>query len=118
MYEYKITDIRVVDGDTIEATVDLGFKCYIRRYIRLYDVDTWETKGPNKIKGKEAKKHLKELLNRFSLVVFISYKDKKGKYGRLLGTLWGQEEGMIEPMWNINAEMKAKYSKENKDVMF
>ena len=42
MYEYKARLLRVVDGDTIDAMVDLGFYVWVKQRIRLYGVDTWE----------------------------------------------------------------------------
>jgi len=88
MYVYNITNIRVIDGDTIEATLQLGLNISIRRKIRLYDVDTWEMRGVNKEKGKLAKKALKNYLKgREKSTSVQTIKDKSGKYGRLLGII-------------------------------
>lgn len=45
LYRYKLTVLRVVDGDTLCARIDLGFHTFIEEYIRLYDVDTPEIRG-------------------------------------------------------------------------
>ena len=108
MYEYKLSNIRVIDGDTIEATLDLGFKVYIRRTIRLVNVDAWEMRGPNKEKGKKAKAYLKSLIKNSNFYCLVSHKDKKGKYGRILGTLWLDNNGALR---NANEIMEYNFGK-------
>jgi len=90
MYNYKAKLMRVVDGDTIDAEIDLGFKIFIKERIRLMGIDTPESRTRNlaeKSWGKAAKYRLEELLAEadgdFTLVTKMQ---KKGKYGRILGT--------------------------------
>lgn len=89
-YIYNAEVIRVVDGDTVIANVDVGFDMWKRCNIRLYGINTPETRTRDlneKAKGLEAKDRLIELLleydNKFVL-------ESKGldKYGRSLGVLW------------------------------
>ena len=91
MYNYKATLMRVVDGDTIDAEIDLGFKVFIKERIRLMGIDTPESRTRNlaeKSWGKAASARLSELLaeadGKFTLVTKMQ---KKGKFGRILGTI-------------------------------
>ena len=91
MYEYKVKITRVVDGDTVDAEVDLGFDTFIKDRIRLMGLDTPESRTRNKKEkalGLAAKAYLKELLkeNKGDIILRTS-KEGKGKFGRRLGTL-------------------------------
>ena len=91
MYEYKVKITRVVDGDTVDAEVDLGFDTFIKDRIRLMGLDTPEARTRNKKEkalGLAAKAYLKELLkeNKGDIILRTS-KEGKGKFGRILGTL-------------------------------
>ena len=66
MFEYKAKTIRVVDGDTIDAYIDLGFKVVLKERIRLMGIDTPESRTRNlaeKSWGLAAKKRLEALLS-------------------------------------------------------
>jgi len=91
MYEYKAKLIRVVDGDTIDAEIDLGFKVYIKERIRFAGIDTPESRTRHKHEkswGLAAKCRVKDLLEyedaEFTLTTELQ---KKGKFGRILGTV-------------------------------
>jgi micrococcal nuclease len=87
-YSYKINVTRVIDGDTIDCLIDLGFKISIKSRIRLAGIDTPESRTSNKeekVYGLEAKERLECLLNE-SEVKLISH--GLGKFGRVLGTLY------------------------------
>ena len=91
MYEYKVKITRVVDGDTVDAEVDLGIDTFIKDRIRLMGLDTPESRTRNKKEkalGLAAKAYLKELLkeNKGDIILRTS-KEGKGKFGRILGTL-------------------------------
>lgn len=89
MYTYKAKLIRIVDGDTIDAEIDLGFDTIVRKRIRLYGINTPETKTKDmdeKAKGLSAKQRLTELLNNEFVVETIL--NKRGKYGRVLGVVY------------------------------
>jgi len=96
MYQYKAELIRVIDGDTVDAMIDCGFSTFKKERIRLYGINTPETRTRDlkeKEKGLAAKARLIELLkegdNKFIVETSI---DKKGKYGRLLGVLYKYPE--------------------------
>jgi micrococcal nuclease len=91
MYQYNTTVERVVDGDTIDGVIDLGFGIFIRERIRLNGIDTPETRTRNlfeKSWGLAAKERAIQLLekegNKF---ILISKFNAKGKYGRVLGEI-------------------------------
>ena len=93
MFEYKVIIRRVVDGDTVDVDIDLGFKMWIRdETVRLMGIDTPESRTSNKqekILGKASKEKLKELCatNKGNIVLRTS-KQGKGKFGRILGYLF------------------------------
>tara|TARA_B100000035_G_C21036674_1_gene571380 strand:- start:4639 stop:4992 length:354 start_codon:yes stop_codon:yes gene_type:complete len=101
MYTYKARLIRVIDGDTVDAEIDLGFDVFVRQRIRLYGINTPESRTTDlveKEKGLAAKQRLIELLPREFVVETIL--NKRGKYGRVLGVLKVQNED--ETLTNIN----------------
>lgn len=88
MYTYKAKLVRVIDGDTIDAEIDLGFNVLIRQRIRLYGIDTPEARTRDlveKEKGLAAKQRLTEILPKEFVVETVL--NKRGKYGRILGIL-------------------------------
>tara|TARA_R100001460_G_scaffold107966_1_gene157804 strand:+ start:5797 stop:6201 length:405 start_codon:yes stop_codon:yes gene_type:complete len=89
MYEYNATIIRVVDGDTVDVDIDLGFDNWIRNQrIRLYGVDTPECRTRNKAEkahGLLAKRYVQNTL-RLGEVYALRTREK-GKYGRYLGEI-------------------------------
>ena len=87
MYEYRATVDRVVDGDTIDFTIDLGFDIKIKERCRLYGVDTPEVRTRNKAekkRGLAAKARVLELLPEGSKCIIQTRYDRRGKYGRVL----------------------------------
>ena len=87
MYTYKAKLDRVVDGDTIDAHIDLGFDITIHKRIRLAGIDSPESRTRDleeKAKGLASKDKLVELLGEGD---FILESKEVGKYGRVLGTL-------------------------------
>ena len=92
MYEYKCKVVRVVDGDTVDVDIDLGFGVWLRKErVRIMGIDTPESRTRDKIEkafGLASKAKLKELLkNGAILKTQVSKKgeDMKGKFGRILG---------------------------------
>ena len=87
MYEYNVTLDRIVDGDTIDVNVDLGFTVWrAKQRVRLYGLDTWESRTRNlevKAKGLLAKAFTKQMVSEAAEIILISH--GKGKYGRILG---------------------------------
>ena len=91
MYEYSCTVERVVDGDTIDVTLDLGFDILYKSRVRLYGIDTPESRTRNldeKARGKLAKSFLEDAINNGKKVVIqTKLKDSRGKFGRVLGDI-------------------------------
>ncbi len=104
-YIYRGKLERVVDGDTIDALIDVGFDIWIKKRIRYSGIDTWESRTRNleeKAKGLEAKARNKELLEKVSSKsgYFRLKSHGVGKYGRVLGEIFIEDaEGK---QYNIN----------------
>ena len=89
MYEYKIKLYRVVDGDTVDAYIDLGFDVSVKKRIRFMGINTPESRTRDleeKAKGLAAKERVKELLEGCENIKLTS--QGVGKYGRCLGELF------------------------------
>ena len=105
MYTYKIKLDRVIDGDTIDAEIDLGFDISTKKRIRFMGINTPESRTRDleeKARGLAAKDRLKQLLEGANEIQLKSY--GVGKYGRCLGELHidivdGQEKLTME---NVN----------------
>ena len=89
MHEYNCTIKRVVDGDTVDVDIDLGFGIWIHNErVRLFGIDTPESRTRDleeKKAGLFAKKVVLHYLPEGSKQVLRTHKDKVGKYGRVLG---------------------------------
>ena len=98
MYEYRVkTVLAVVDGDTIDVEIDLGFDISITKRVRLAGIDTPESRTTNKeekVLGLEVKELLKKKLKAASNIVIRTEKpDSSEKYGRVLGWLYLDGDG-------------------------
>ena len=85
MFNYNCSLIRVIDGDTIDVNIDLGFNIWHKGRIRMAGIDTPESRTRNKeekVLGLAAKSRLKELLKKKKLS--INCTKEKGKFGRIL----------------------------------
>ena len=92
-YIYRAKLERVVDGDTIDALIDVGFDIWVKKRIRYMGIDTWESRTRNleeKKKGLAAKERNKELLETISSKpgYFRLKSHGVGKYGRVLGEIF------------------------------
>ena len=90
-HNYSAKLMRVVDGDTCDAMIDLGFDTWVKKRIRFYGVDTWESRTRNleeKKKGLAAKEFVKDLLENSDDGKFSIISHGRGKYGRVLGELF------------------------------
>ena len=90
MYEYKCEITRVVDGDTVDAEIDLGFDIVYKSRVRLYGIDTPESRTSNKdekARGKLAAKFLSDNILHADNIVIQTKLDKNGKFGRVLGVI-------------------------------
>jgi len=97
MYEYKCSLDRVIDGDTIDAYIDLGFDVSVKKRIRFYGINTPESRTRDleeKKRGLAAKARLIELLEE-NENKFLLKSHGVGKFGRCLGELFFDEDNDI-----------------------
>ena len=104
-YVYRAKLVRVVDGDTIDALIDVGFDIWFKKRIRFMGVDTWESRTRNleeKKLGLAAKARTKELLEKVSAKsgYFRIKSHGVGKYGRVLAEIFIMDDKGKQ--WNIN----------------
>lgn len=92
MYDYRVKVLRVVDGDTVDVDIDLGFGVWLHKErVRIMGIDTPESRTRDKVEkkfGLAAKNRLKELLGKTTILhtkVSKKGEDMKGKFGRILG---------------------------------
>jgi micrococcal nuclease len=106
MYEYSCKVTRVVDGDTCDCIIDCGFSILHKCRVRLYGIDTPESRTRNKdekVRGKMAASFLKDAIeNGEKVVIQTKLKDSRGKFGRVLGEI-------IVDGVNINQAMVENY---------
>ena len=102
MYEYKCTVNKIVDGDTVDVDIDLGFGIVLTdERVRIMGIDTPESRTRNKIEklfGLAAKQRLKELLSKQCILkteINKDGEDMKGKFGRVLGDFVAPNGKMI-----------------------
>jgi len=99
LYTYKAKVISVYDGDTITVDIDLGVGIWLRgQKIRLYGIDAPETRGEEREEGIKVREWLRDKILGKEIIL-ETIKDKKGKYGRLLGNVWLEGDVVYE---NIN----------------
>jgi micrococcal nuclease len=121
MYEYFVKEVKnVVDGDTIDVVIDLGFDILFASRVRLAGIDTPESRTTDKAEkalGLEAKEYLKKQLKDAKSVVIRTEKmDSSEKYGRILGWVYvnGESESVNNKMindgyaWGYLGETKIK----------
>lgn len=102
MYEYKAKVVDVLDGDTVKLDIDLGFSMVVKgEIVRLYGVNTMEKTSKiaeEKALALKAKARVEELCPIGSDIVLQTFKDKKEKYGRYLGTLITKDYRVVNEM--------------------
>jgi micrococcal nuclease len=121
MYEYRVKKVlKVVDGDTIDVDIDLGFDISFTSRVRLAGIDTPESRTTDKMEkvlGLEVKKKLGELIASAQTIVIKTEKpDSSEKYGRILGWLYldGAERSVNEALiaggyaWGYMGDTKVK----------
>ena len=104
-YIYRAKLDRVVDGDTVDALIDVGFNIWFKKRIRFVGVDTWESRTRDleeKKKGKLAAERTRQLLEEVSSKpgYFRIKSHGLGKYGRVLGELFVMDKDGKQ--WSIN----------------
>jgi micrococcal nuclease len=117
MYEYSCKVDRVVDGDTIDVILDLGFDILYRCRVRLYGIDTPESRTRDKdekVRGKIASTFLKNSIDSGKKVVIeTKLKDSKGKFGRVLGNVLVDGVNINQSM--IDNHLAVAYFGQSKD---
>ena len=105
MYRYKAKLLRVVDGDTADVMIDLGFNVWTKQRLRFKSVDTWEKRTKNKeekVKGLAASAFTKEYLEKND-GLFTIQSHGVGKYGRVLAEIFikGEDKSLNELLIEI-----------------
>lgn len=102
MYEYRVKVNRVIDGDTVDVDIDLGFGIWLTdERVRIMGIDTPESRTRDKVEkkfGLAAKARLKELLGKTAVLktqISKNGEDMKGKFGRVLGDFVAPDGRMI-----------------------
>jgi micrococcal nuclease len=121
MYEYRVKSVlAVVDGDTIDVDIDLGFDISLTKRVRLAGIDTPESRTKDKeekVLGLEVKELLKKKLKEAkTIVIKTQLPDSTEKYGRILGWIYldGAELSVNETLiasgyaWGYMGETKVK----------
>jgi len=105
-FSYRVDKVtKIVDGDTIDVMLDLGFDIKYKSRVRLFGIDTPESRTRDKVEkkyGLMAKKFLQENLKKGKLVIKTHKGSETGKFGRILGEIY--VNGV-----NINQLMCSKY---------
>ena len=109
LYHYRSIVTGVYDGDTITVDIDLGLNLWVRsRKVRLYGIDTPEIRGEERPEGLKVRDWLRErILNK--TIILKTYRDKSGKYGRLLGSVWLDGENLNEVMVELGLAKVATF---------
>jgi micrococcal nuclease len=121
MFEYRVKQVmKVVDGDTIDVDIDLGFSISYSQRLRLAGIDTPESRTTDKLEkslGLESKEYLKsKLKDAKDIVVRTEKPDSSEKYGRILGWVYvnGDSKSLNEQMiedgyaWGYMGDTKVK----------
>ena len=121
MFEYRVKQVtKIVDGDTIDVDIDLGFSISYSQRLRLAGIDTPESRTTDKFEkslGLESKEYLKsKLKDAKDIVVKTEKPDSSEKYGRILGWVYldGNTKSVNEQMiedgyaWGYMGETKVK----------
>ena len=123
MYEYSCKIVRVVDGDTVDVDIDLGFGVWMHNErVRLHGIDTPESRTRDleeKKFGLLAKDQVKHFLPEGSIQTLVTVKDKVGKFGRILGKFKIEDHQYPTPTtineWMIRHHHAAPYFGQSKD---
>ena len=110
-YIYRAKLDRVVDGDTVDALIDVGFDIWFKKRIRFMGLDTWESRTRDleeKKLGKLAKERTRQLLEDVSSKsgYFRVKSHGLGKYGRVLGEIFIMDKDGTQ--WNVNETLIAE----------
>lgn len=118
MYEYRCIIVKVIDGDTVDVDIDLGFGVWMKKErVRFMGLDTPESRTSDKeekVFGLMAKDFVLEKMPVGSEQVLKTFKDDKGKFGRILGDfLIDGKKSLVESM--IHNRLGVAYHGQSKD---
>lgn len=108
-YVYKAVIVSMYDGDSITLNIDHGRRMWqLEVKCRLYGIDTPEIRGKERPEGLIAKKALMSRLEVNDIIIIETHKDRTGKYGRDLITIWLDDENINK--WLVdNGYAEEKY---------
>ena len=121
MYEYRCTVVKIIDGDTVDVDIDLGFGVWMKKQrIRLYGIDTPESRTRDleeKKYGLAAKAYLTGMLDDEAGITLKTHKDAEGKFGRILGELWRTTDYADQSIneYMIEKHHAVRYTGQSKD---
>ena len=118
MYEYNAKLINVVDGDTLDFEVSLGFGIFHKIRVRLDGIDTPEIRRGTEEErkhGREAKKYLEwSWLNQEG--VLVTHKDRKGKYGRYIADFYSNGKDIVGDLIDNGFEKREDYEHSTTEI--
>lgn len=104
MYVYNAVVVKVVDGDTIDCNIDLGFHTWVCKRVRLLGIDTPELNSTDQAQREAAKEAKEELIENLEgrEIILETKLDRSDKYGRVLGAIYFELEdaGDFEKSYN------------------
>lgn len=113
MYEYRARITRVIDGDTVEAEIDLGFHVTLSVTLRLDGINAPETRGAERPRGLAATRYLEALLDDLAgdtrLLTVRTRKDSTEKYGRYLAELIAGDVNLNQALVAAGHAVPAEY---------
>mgnify|MGYP005689998255 FL=1 len=118
MYEYRCSVVKVIDGDTVDVDIDLGFGVWLRKErIRLRGIDTPESRTRDleeKKYGLMAKLFLQKMLSETDIIL-KTFKDAEGKFGRILGDLYQTNDSTSINQHLVNNHHAVIYDGQSKE---
>ena len=119
MFEYGCKIVKVIDGDTVDVDIDLGFGIWIHKErIRLWGIDTPERRTRDveeKKYGLLAKQMIEKWLPVNSIQTLVTVKDKTGKFGRVLGQFKIDDPLLTINTWMVHNHYAAEYYGQSKE---
>ena len=116
-YSYRVKSIvKIIDGDTFDCIMDLGFDVLLEARVRMMGIDTPESRTRDleeKKFGLLAKEYLTEKLSTEDIIVTTEVDNEKGKFGRILGWVWCNGVNINNQM--IDEHMAVAYHGQSKD---
>ena len=121
-FSYRVNKvIKVVDGDTIDVILDMGFDILYKKRVRLFGIDTPESRTRDKVEKKYgllSKKFLQEQLKKAKKVIIKTYKgDETGKFGRILGDVFIDGKS-VNSLMCVKGHAVEYYGQSKEDVMY